>query len=261
MLRFAIPSTLGPDAPARANTLQGYIHAMLGIGIEVTVAQSYEQVARELLSGAINAAWAPPFVCARIEAMGVRVLLRGIRNGASTYRSALVCRSISNLELETLPNTRAAFSDRDSVGGYLLAMAHLKSRGMNVSKCFAQISFEGSYRQALQAVDEGRADVTAIFAASANSDNTTATGLAEIWPEKQNDFRTICFTEGVPNDGVAVSMTTDAAVVAALEKVLIGMHHTETGARVLRDCFHAERFELAPRMGYRPLYRIALASL
>jgi phosphonate transport system substrate-binding protein len=30
---------------------------------------------------------------------------------------------------------------------------------------------------------------------------------------------------------------------------------------VLQECFHADKFELAPRMGYRALYRVALASL
>ena len=29
---------------------------------------------------------------------------------------------------------------------------------------------------------------------------------------------------------------------------------------VLKECFHADKFELAPRMGYRALYRVALAG-
>ena len=39
------------------------------------------------------------------------------------------------------------------------------------------------------------------------------------------------------------------------------LHATEEGKQLLEQCFHAERFELAPRMGYRALYRVALASL
>ena len=46
-----------------------------------------------------------------------------------------------------------------------------------------------------------------------------------------------------------------------LEKVLLSMQQSAGGAAMLKDCFHADKFELAPRMGYRALYRVALASL
>ena len=79
-----------------------------------------------------------PFVCARIEAMGVRVLVRGVRDGASAYRAALVTRKDSNVMLDTLKGTMAAWSDRDSVGGFLLSMAFLCERGLDPMKTFQQ---------------------------------------------------------------------------------------------------------------------------
>ena len=69
------------------------------------------------------------------------------------------------------------------------------------------------------------------------------------------------FTEEAPNDGVAVSMSAASTTVTELEKTLLSLHLTPAGAAVLKDCFHADKFELAPRMGYRALYRVALASL
>jgi phosphonate transport system substrate-binding protein len=50
-------------------------------------------------------------------------------------------------------------------------------------------------------------------------------------------------------------------VVTDLEKLFLAMHQSPEGQAVLADCFHAEKFEIAPRMGYRALYRVALASL
>ena len=84
-LRFALPSSLGHDVEERAHQLQSWLQQTLQKEAEVIVAPTYEHLARELLSGRVDAAWAPPFVCARIEAMGVRVLVRGIRDGASVY--------------------------------------------------------------------------------------------------------------------------------------------------------------------------------
>ena len=260
-VRFALPSSLGPNAPQRAAQLESWLRDALGRETEVVVASTYESLARELLSGKVDAAWAPPFVCARIEAMGVRVLVRGLRNGASTYRAALLCRADSKLTLETLKGSTAAWSDRDSVGGYLLPVAFLREHAMDPARTFSHQEFLGSYRAALESVEKGSAAVTSVFAPSAKAGLGEVTGLEEVWPGKTAAFRALAFTDEAPNDGVAVSMSLAGGLVADLEKVLISMGQSEAGARVLKDCFNAEKFEVAPRMGYRALYRVALASL
>lgn len=260
-VRFALPASVGPGAQAVAQQLQAHLTAALGRDTEVVVSSTYEQLARELLSGKVDAAWAPPFVCARIEAMGVRVLVRGIRNGVSAYRAALVAKADSAVTLETLQGKTAAWSDRDSVGGYLLPMALLRDKGLDPARTFHHQEFSGNYRKALEAVLAGTADVTSVFAPAAREDASQATGLSELWPERQGEFKVLAFTEEAPNDGVAVSMSAASATVTELEKSLLSLHQTPAGQAVLRECFRAERFELAPRMGYRALYRVALASL
>jgi len=257
-VRFALPASLGPDTKSRAVQLQAHLSQALGRDTEVTVAGSYEQLARELLSGKVDAAWAPPFVCARIEAMGVRVLVRGVRNGASVYRAALVTKQNSNVTLDTLKGTTAVWSDRDSVGGYLLPMAWLRDKGLDPARTFHQQDFAGNYRAALEAVFNGKADVTSVFAPAGPGDET---GIGEVWPEQKAGFKVLGFTDEAPNDGVAVAMGVQAAVVSDIEKTLLSLGGTDVGQSILKDCFHAEKFELAPRMGYRALYRVALASL
>src|SRR5688572_11442244 len=102
-MRFALPPSVGAAAAGeRARQLEAYLARAFGRPVEVVVSQSYESLARELLTGKCDAGWAPPFVCARIEAMGVRVLLRGVRAGASSYRSAIVCRAADGLTLDNL---------------------------------------------------------------------------------------------------------------------------------------------------------------
>lgn len=260
-LRFALPPSLGGDVGAKAAQLGAWLHEAVGRDFEVVPSTSYEQLSRDLLGGRADAAWAPPFVCARIEAMGIRVLVRGVRNGASTYRAALLCRRGAGLAVDTLAGSRAAWCDRDSVGGYLLAMAWLREHDVDPAHAFAHQDFVGGYRAALEAVASGAADVTSIFAHPDAPEAGGKLGVEEVWPGHGGDFDTITWTNEAPNDGVAVSLSLSATVVAGLEKALLGLHQTKEGQAVLRDCFHAERFEASPRMGYRALYRVALASL
>ena len=262
-LRFALPPSVGLTAAGeRARNLESFLQRALGRPVEVVVSASYEALARELLTGKCDAGWAPPFVCARIEAMGVRVLLRGVRNGASSYRAALVCRATEPLTVEQLKGTTAAWADRDSVGGYLLAMAYLRSKGLDPARIFAGQSFEGSYQKALEAVLSGKAHVTSVFApVSPPGTASPPTGLAELMPGRADQFHVVAFTDDAPNDGVAVSMSVTTPVVAEIERTLMALADTPDGVALLKDTFNAERFEVAPRMGYRALYRVALASL
>lgn len=259
-VRFALPPSLGQDvAQARATKLEVYFGEALHKRCEVAVAPSYEALAKDLLSGKVDAAWAPPFVCARIEAMGVRVLVRGVRGGASSYRAALLSRAESPLTLDTLGGRTAVWTDRDSVGGYLLPMAMLRGKGLDPNKVFKTQDFVGSYKAALEAVIEEKADVTSVFAPAGKDPERT--GVTEVLPGREKDFYLIAFTEESPNDGVAVSMSAGGALVADLERTLLSLHELPLGLEILKDTFRAEKFEVAQRMGYRALYRVALASL
>lgn len=259
-IRLALPPSLGPSvAGERARRLETYLGQALGRPTQVVVPLSYEALAKELLSGKCEAAWAPPFVCARIEAMGVRVLVRGVRQGASSYRAALVCRVENPLAVETLKGARAVWCDRDSVGGYLLPMALLRDKGLDANKLFASQRFAGSYQAALDAVLDNSADLTSVFASAGKGQ--ASTGIDELLPGRQQLVRVIAFTEESPNDGVAVAMNTPPELAMDLEKVLLQLHDSPDGRAILKETFNADRFEAAPRMGYRALYRVALASL
>jgi len=257
--RFALPPSLGAVLTQAAGPLlKGYLSAALAKPVEVEVSPSYEALAKTILAGRADAAWAPPFVCARVEAMGVRVLVRGVRHDASSYRAALVCRCAAKLTAEALAGKTAAWVDRDSVGGYLLPLAYLRGLGLDPAKLFFAQQFTGSYRAALEAVLDRKADVASIFAPP---DGDESSSVEEVLPGRAKELCAIAFTDSVPNDGLVVAMNTAPDVAATLETVLRSLHETGEGRAVLEQVFHVDRFEAAPRLGYRALYRVALASL
>lgn len=260
-IRLALPPSMGAEATERGAELERYLSRTLQREVRVNVPGSYELLARELLTGAVDAAWAPPFVCARVEAMGVRVLVRGIRHGASTFRAALVSHVSSDVTLTNLAGRAAVWTDRDSVGGHLLALAYFRSQGIEPNKTFRSQQFAGNYRAALEAVLGGQADITSVFASIKRNDAPDTTGISELWPEQSHQFRVLAFTDEAPNDGVAVAMSASAELSAMIESAFLSLHETPEGTNVLERCFRAQRFEKAPRLGYRALYRVALASL
>jgi phosphonate transport system substrate-binding protein len=128
-------------------------------------------------------------------------------------------------------------------------------------KTFASQQFAGSYKAALEAVQGGVADVASIFCPPESTGLTYADGVEVVLPGKGGAFELIAYTEEAPNDGVPVGMGVAPELAGMLERALLGLHESEDGKRLLEEIFTAERFEPAPRMGYRALYRVALASL
>lgn len=259
--RFDLPPSLGAaQLRQRATRLEQFLSDTLHRPVTVQVAQSYEQLAKDVLAGRADAAWAPPFVCARLEAMATRALARGVRNGTSVYRSALVCLKERDLTLEKLSGTTVAWVDKDSVAGYLLPIALLKSKGVDPQRTFSAQSFAGSYVSALEQLCAAKVDVAAVFAPAANS-SSEQTGASQILPGCAEQLRVLAFTEESPNDGVVLSPSADGAAVLSLEKTLLTLDKTPEGRDLLAEVFAVDRFEAAPRMGYRALYRVAMASL
>jgi phosphonate transport system substrate-binding protein len=258
--RFALPPSVGVEqARERASRLEFFLQKAVGRRSEVLVAKDYESLAKDILSSKIDAAWAPPYVCARLEAMGVPVRLRGIRNGHASYRSALLCRQGENLTLETLSGKKVAWVDRDSVGGYLLPIAFLKERRIEPSQIFFTQSFLGSYQAALESVLKGTHDVTSVFAPLPEVGSDT--GIDQVLPGQKDRFQVIAFTDESPNDGVVMALGIGVEASAALEKSFLELKESAAGQGILSEIFNAERFEPAPRLGYRALYRVALATL
>lgn len=253
-LRFGIPPSLGmTEAEARAQKLADYFKGHGESQVTVRVSPSYEQLARDVLSGNLDAAWAPPFVCARLEAMGASVRARGVRHGGATYRAALLCRPETPFDVGNLFSVRAVWNDQDSVGGYLLPIAWLRGLKVETATAFKSQAFVGSYREAVEEVLLGRADLTSVFAPL----HDTLAGLDEFLPHSRERFKVVGVTAEAPNDGVVFSPLSKPSVIEGVEKKFLALHESAEGLGVLKDVFAADRFEPAPRMGYRALYPIA----
>ena len=260
--RFGVPASLGANiARVRADRLENLLSPQIGKLVQVQIAQSYDALAKDLQEGRLDAVWAPPFVCARLESQNLRVLVRGVRKGASTYRAALVARAGAGLTLEKLQGTRAAWVDRDAVAGFLLPLALLKSKKLEPAKLFASQAFVGSYRAALEAVLDNKADVAGVFNPPEKVGESFEASVEQLLPGQGRQFSLVAFTDEAPNDGVCLAAGVTPEAASALEAAFTGMAQSPEGQHILHEVFNLDGFEPAPKMGYRALYRVALSTL
>ena len=258
-LKFALPPSL---SPVQAQQLERYLQARLGSGVQVAAAEGYEHLFQEMRAGRTHASWAPPFLCARLESQGLRVVVWGLRKGLPTYRSALVARAGSGLTLDKLQGTAVAWVDAESTAGYLLPYVMLKGRGLEPAQLFRSQAYLGTYRRALEAVRDGTADVAPVYCPPEATGRTWEVGLEEALPGEAAAFELVSYTDEAPNAGVVVANSLSLAQTSALEEAFVTLGANPEGRALLQEVFSGmERFERAPKMSYRSLYRLAVSSL
>jgi phosphonate transport system substrate-binding protein len=259
-LRFALPPSLGKGrAQDQAERLQVFLdeHRRSGPPIKVYVAESYTSLSLDLLAGQAALGWGPPFVCARVEVHGGRAILQAVRRGSTRYRAGLVCRRTDDVRMSELALLTAAWVDRDSTGGYLLPAAFFKSRGVDVARAFKKTFFVGSYTDAMEAVLQRAADVTAVYA-SAKDATQPATGLDDLGPGKRGALRIFEYTDETPNDAVLVGPQLQPREADALTEGILAAMESAAGRAIVKDVFNAEGLAKANGDAYKSLHQLVL---
>jgi phosphonate transport system substrate-binding protein len=254
-----MPPSLGMDhLIEHLSLVRSVLQDLLATEVDVTVSQSYEHLTRNLLSGAVDAAHAPPFVCAQVEPRGVTVAVQAVRHGQASYGAALIRRKGSDTKLSNPKAIRAAWADRRAVAGYLLPVAHLRTtRRIDPSRHFASEEFYGSYPEALAAVLDGKADLCAIHAQAAVP-ATVAESLHQHAPGREAEAELVELCADVPGDGIA---TGSAQLLEPLRRAFVHLDREPAGRRMLKEVFLAERFVVATPNSYRALYAVAPKDL
>lgn len=252
MLRFGLPPSLGTERLVeQTQSLRAALQAGLDEDVDVVVTRDYDALRQALLSGAVDCAHAPPFICAQVEPQGVPIIARVVRRGRSSYASAFVVKKPVVVRLAPRA-LRAAWVDPMSVAGHLLPKAHLRAKRHVVEHFFLSEVFHGSYAAALQAVIDGDADVAGVHVIPGDA-KSLAVALETHLPGAAEVLQALEVTAVVPSDGVAARVDVDAA---RLQRVLMALPRA-----LLNDVFHADAFEKAQPHGYRPLYAIAPPEL
>lgn len=252
---FGLPPSLGEE-PVKEMARE-FADLLFSAGFTTVMPfHTYEALEHSLLDGEVDAAWGPPIVCAKVEANGGTVPFRAVRDGGTSYRSALICRQNDPIELERLgqPGTRpmrAVWVDEWSMAGFILPRHHLAARGIDLDVALSEQHLLGSYEACFYAVLDGEADITASWA------NRRGAGYVELCGNSACLLRVLTYSEETPNDAVVLAPQLDRERQRALESGLRQLIRTPRSLEVLAAMFDVDGFDEPPAGSYGPLAQLA----
>ncbi len=257
LLRLLLPPSVGvARARARGELLESSLTTEMGEPIEVAVAPDYAAIAQAVRDASAELVWAPAAVVAEIEDRA-RAIYKTVREGRSSYRSALIARRDAHLGLERLVGKRAAWVDALSIGGFLLVKQHLEDRGIPLASTFASQTFYGTHPAALEAVLDDRADVAAISVPGDEPDHVAQALSLHAGRAGALRLDAIAITRAAPNDALVLTHALEPSKADALiARVFPATGRGKSAALCL--AMEAEGFERAQPGEYGkllPLFR------
>jgi ABC-type phosphate/phosphonate transport system substrate-binding protein len=206
---LVLPPSLGAaKAEARAEHLAAVLTRELERTIDVVVCGSYAELRSSIESGAAALAWAPAAVCAELASGEGRGVVQSVhtivRSGRSRYRSAILARRADRLTLVELGGKRAAWVDPLSAGGYLLAMALLRSRAIDPAAKLGTQRFLGSHRAVVEALLHETADIGAVSVHGLD-DEAVAASIRWYVGAPGDRLEPLAISASCPNDAIVLT--------------------------------------------------------
>jgi phosphonate transport system substrate-binding protein len=254
-LVFLFPPSLGKSkSAARAELLQLALAHELGVPVTIRVTANYRDLEMRTRAGEAHIVWAPAGVCAKLGNVS-RAVYKAVRQGVSTYRSAIVALRTPSVSLDHLDGLRAAWVDPYSMGGYLLAADFLRRRGVDPDQAFVRQTFHRSHSDALHAVTGGTADLSAVTAWSDDPRSLRDAITLHIGPIERK-ITVLAVTDEAPTDAVVLTTQLSEEYAERLSQKLFPSEKTGKAPSFLLAALDAEGFVRTEAAEYAPLLRL-----
>ncbi len=194
----------------------------------------YHRLLEAMETGDVDLAWLPPILAAQAAYDGRAIPIAvPVRGGVSSYSTALFVDERSPVRSpHDLVGARAAWVDRQSVSGYLLIRAHLRSLGLMPERAFASDRFLGSHEAVVHAVMEDTADVGATFIHLDERPGRREPRILRAgWGDAR--MRVIAHAGPIPSDVVSASTRLAAADARLVQDALLHGRHAALRAASL----------------------------
>jgi ABC-type phosphate/phosphonate transport system substrate-binding protein len=156
--------------------------------------------------------------------------------------------------LDGLRGLRVAWVDPCSASGYVMPRIQLAALGIDPRKAFVEEVFAGSHDAAVQAVIDGRADVTATFARVDGAGHVTAGSWSQV-PEARSQVRVLWTFGAIPSDVIAARAGYPAELRERIAEAFVASTNDPTIAPVARRLFGVEEFRRGHMQSYESLRR------
>lgn len=206
-----------------------YVEAGLKRPVDFVQRQTYREVVDPLREGRLEFAWicGYPYVRHRNQ---LRLVAVPLFEGEPLYRSYLIvpASDSASRRLDDLRGKVFAFSDPDSNSGHLYTRYELHRRNTTPGAFFARTFFTLAHRKVVEAVAVSVAQGGAV-------DGYVWETLARLYPELTGRTRVVEKSPQFGHPPFVASAATPAAMVDAMQAVLLGMGDNAEGAGLLRQ--------------------------
>lgn len=243
-----VPSQNADTLEAKAKPLEELLSERLDIPVKVSVSTNYNTIIEAMDSKKVDVGFLPPTAYVLAKDKGAaEVMLQAQRYGVEDetgqptdelvdfYKSIFVVKKDSGIEsLEDLKGKKIAFQDVTSSAGYVWPAASLMDAGLDPLEDVEGITVKG-HDQGIISVLNGDVDAAVVFQDARNT-------VAGDYPEVFDETEIIEFTEGIPNDTVAVRSDMDQEWVDKITEAFIDIGKDEEGHEIIKEIYTHEGY-------------------
>lgn len=239
-----VPSVQANKIEAKAKPLAKLLSKKLGIPVHVTVSTDNTALIESMASKKVDVGFLPSdaYVLAH-KRKAADPLLQAMRydydepSGKlnpnkldSKYQSMIIVRKNSKIKsIKDLKGKKIAIQDPTSTSGYILPVAELYKKGINVVKDDNLVNVKG-HDQGVVSVLNGDTDAAFVFKDARNL-------VAKDEPNVFKEVKPIYFTKKVPNDTISVRSNMSSAFRKKLAKSMKEIVKTKEGAKILNNIY------------------------
>lgn len=238
-----VPSVQANKIETKAKPLAGLLKKKLGIPVHVTVSTDYTALTEAMASKKVDVGFLPSdaYVLAHSR-HAADPLLQAERYGydepsgkmnhhlTHEYQSMIIVKKGSKIKSwRDLKGKSIAVQDPTSTSGYVLPVAELYKKGLNVVKDCKLVSVKG-HDQGVMSVLNGDTNAAFVFKDARNL-------VAKDEPKVFEKVKPIYFTKPVPNDTISVRPDMNKAFQKKLAKAFKEIVKSKKGAKILNGIY------------------------
>jgi len=234
VLTFGVhPFLSAVELQERFNPLLEYIHAQIGMPIELEICSSYTDLREKCVAEEVDFAFMGPALYVEASRRNQHLRLLGVIQGeVPGLQGVIIVREDSSLQrLDELKHKRIAFTSPDSTMGFQVPAYILVQQGICLED-LGGYSFVGNHQNVAYAVLAGRFDAGAL--------------KYEVFEELHNEgLRVLHRIPDVVDHPFVATPRLEERLVDRIEAILQDMHNNENGRKILK-IVRPDLVEIAP---------------
>jgi phosphonate transport system substrate-binding protein len=203
----------------------------------------------------VDLGWLPPLPFMTLEARSAICPLVAHRRADGFHSTLIVAAESRFRSLSDLEGARAAWVDRESASGFLLARIALAEAGIDPRHAFSEERFFGSHEAVARAITRGVADFGATYAGVNQKGMLTRAPWLLLDEAESARVRVLARIDGIPSDATVARAGLPQAMRDRIVDALLRMSSKAKNKALLSRLFGIERFVRWQPSGYEAFRR------